>query len=137
MVEVCLDMHPSSVKIIDGCLSIILTIKKLRVKFFALTPTNNWVIGKLLSSKFGIEKLRKGYFLNYFFGIIFGNFSGNQNFISRKNLFSWNRVVSRKWCWCIWLALLFIDTYNISVTPSPFLIFFKKECAKNIGKYAN
>jgi len=42
----------------------------------------------LLSSKFGIQKLPKGKFLNYFVGIIFGNFSGNQNFISRKrNIF--------------------------------------------------
>ena len=41
-------------------------------------------LGKLLSPKFGIKNLRKGKFLNYFVGIIFGNFSGIQNFISRK-----------------------------------------------------
>ena len=41
-------------------------------------------VGQLLPSKFGIQKLRKGKFLNYFVGIIFGNFLGNQNFISRK-----------------------------------------------------
>jgi len=41
-------------------------------------------LGKLLSSKFGIQKLTKGKFLNYFVGNIFGNFSGNQKFISRK-----------------------------------------------------
>ena len=45
-------------------------------------------LGKLLSLKFGIQKLTKGKFLNYFLGIIFGNFSGNKNFISRKeNIF--------------------------------------------------
>ena len=34
-------------------------------------------------SKFGIKKLTKGKFLNFFVGIIFGNFLGNQNCISR------------------------------------------------------
>ena len=43
-----------------------------------------FIIGKLLSSKFGIQKLTEGKFLNYFVGIIFGNFSGNKNYISRK-----------------------------------------------------
>ena len=44
-------------------------------------------IGQLLSSKFGIQKLTQGKFLNYFVGIIFGNFSGVQNFISMKKNF--------------------------------------------------
>jgi len=41
-------------------------------------------IGKLLSSKFGIQKLTKRKFLNHFVGIIIGKFLGNQNLISRK-----------------------------------------------------
>ena len=60
----------------------------------------NSTIGQLLSSKFEIHKLTQGKFLNYFVGIIFGNFSGIQNFISRKRKFSWNRVVD-KCCWCM------------------------------------
>lgn len=44
-------------------------------------------LGKLLSSKFGIQKQTKGKILNHFVEINFGNFSGNQIFISRKKMY--------------------------------------------------
>ena len=44
---------------------------------FLKKSTTFVTVGKMLSSIFGIQKLSKGKFLNYFVGISFGNFSGN------------------------------------------------------------